>query len=435
MGLFSLLNKSKKQSKSISITNGCFVDGQQSHLLSNCLIAGTKNMGRDSLLRELTVDALNNGKAVFVIQSGTSLPNNTLLNEFSQGWGSRDFFAIDFGQSGFTKPINLFKGSNPDFVQELLILLLTSYKEVSADTRNFVERYLSEIMEIYQISPSGKKFSLSTMRDFDGSWIVSESNRLFVNGLIDSQTRDRHLNYANNLSLYKKEYYEYENFCFEIQKQNFANCMSGAVSYSHLNSQNYITFITLDYITCAKQSTAFLSLFIHKAIQEMRLNKNIETVFVFEDINISTIPECRELFKACQGTAGNNIYFTVDGITNISSIGFDPRSYCNSYFVFRQPIMAEAEEWAKTSGTYKKDKATQTTAPYNQVYGPQNKGFIGGLYTLINGNKQVVTGTNHEIIDEYNITPSEFMGLPDNSSKVIINTSKGKPYIIEVRWA
>ena len=438
MGLWNLIGKKNTQgtSKSIDISNGVFVDGSHRYEFQNCLIAGTKSTGRDALLRHLSIDSLNNDRAIFVIQNGTSLPNNTIRKEFISNCGSRQFFSIDFGQYGFTQPINLFKGSNPDFVQELLLLLMASYKEISSDTRSFVERYLSEVMSLYRIAPNGKKFSLSTICDFDEQWLVDESNRVFSNGLIDAKRRDRYLKYASNLVLYKKEYNEYENFCLEIQKQNFAKLLSGAISYSHLNTNQYITFINLDYISCAKQSSAFLGLFIHKAIQEMQINKNVKTTFIFEDVDLNTVPEFKELLKACQTTNGrNNVYFTLDAITNCTNLGYDPRAYSNAYFVFRQPIMGEAEEWAKTSGTYKKDKETQTTAPYKQVYGNQNQGFFGEMYTLFNGNKQVVTNVNHEIIDEYNILPVEFMNLPEGASKVIIKTPSGSPYFMEVKWA
>ena len=219
----------------------------------------------------------------------------------------------------------------------------------------------------------------------------------------------------------------------EVQKRNFAQLLSGSMAYSQLNSSQFVTFITLDFISSVKQSTALLQLFIHKAIYEMR-TANIRTTFVFEDIDLAIIPEFRELLKACQSSPGNNCYFTCDSISKYADLGYDPRTYCNTYFVFRQSVMQDAEEWSKTSGTYKKDKATQTTSSYEQVYGDRNQGFIGGLYNLINRNKQVVTGTSHEIVDEYNIIPSEFMGLPDKASKVIIKTSTGKPYIMQVTW-
>lgn len=422
----------KEKKGHISIDNGYFVDGTYKYRFSNCLIAGTKSYGRDSLLRELIADSLNCGNAVFVIQNGTSLPNNTLRSEFVSGWGNRNFFSIDFCGQGFTQPINFFKGSSIDFVQELLLLLMSVYKELSIDTRSFVERFLTEVMQLYRIAPQ-KKFSLSNILDFDGQWIVSEANRLYGLSLIDVQTKERVIKYANNLVLYKKEINEYENFCMEVQKKDFAKLLSGGVAYSQLNSSQFVTFITLDFISSVKQSTALLQLFIHKAIYEMRSAK-IKTSFVFEDIDFSAIPEFRELLKACQSSQGNNCYFTCDSISKYTNLGYDPRTYCNTYFVFRQSVMEEAEEWSKTSGTYKKDKATQTTSTYDQVYGDRNQGFLGGLRNLFYGNKQVVTGTSHEIIDEYNILPSEFMELPDKTSKVIIKTSTGKPYIMQVTW-
>lgn len=159
-----------------------------------------------------------------------------------------------------------------------------------------------------------------------------------------------------------------------------------------------------------------------------------KTTFVFEDIDIMTVPEFRELLKACQSTPGNNCYFTCDSVLSYASLGYDPRMYCNTYFIFNQSIMQDAEEWSKTSGTHKKDKATQTTSTYEQVYGNRDQGFIGNIYGFFNRNKQVVTGTNHEIIDEYNILPVELMSLPEKSSKVIINTPSGKSYIEQVTW-
>ena len=432
MGILDLFRDESSLNSDIRIAQGCLLNGKNKYPLKNCLIAGTKNDGRDSLLRELVVDSLNNDRAVFVIQNGTSLPNNSLKNELSSGWGNRQLFSMDFCGNGFTQPINFFKGSSIYFVQKLLLILMSSYKDISNDTRSFVERYLSEILKLYEINPQ-TKFSLKTILSFDENWIISEATRLESLNLIDIYTRDRAIKYANNLVLYRKEYNEYENFCMELQEQNFANLLSGAVSYSQLNTNQFINFITLDYISCAKQSTAFLRVFIQKAIQEMR-KTNVKSTFVFEDIDISTIPEFLELLNACKSIQGNNCYFTCDSILGYSNLNYNPRNYCNSYFVFKQSVFEDAEEWAKTSGTYKKDKATQTTAPYEQVYGDKNQGFVGSVYTFLNRNKQVKTGETHEIIDEYNIIPSEFMQLPTMDSMVIINTSSGKPFIMQITW-
>lgn len=428
----NIFSKIKHRKNQISITNSCFIDGANKYCFSNCLIAGTKSNGRDSLLRELIADSLNYGNAVFVIQNGTSLPNNTLRNEFRYGWDNRNFFEMDFYGRNFTQPINFFKGSSIDFVQELLLLLMSVYKELSSETRSFVERYLMEVMQLYKVAPK-KKFMLSNILDFDEYWIISEAVRLHGLSLIDEKTKDRAIKYANNLVLYKKELSEYENFCAEIQKNDFDKLLSGNISYSQLNSSKFVTFITLDFISDIKQSMAFLQLFVHKAIYEMRFAK-ANTTFVYEDIDVSLIPEFRELLKACQSSPGNNCYFTCDSILKYANLDYDPRTYCNTYFVFRQSIMNEAEEWSKTGGTYKKDKATQTTSTYDQVYGERNQGLLGGLRNLLYGNKQIVTGTSHEIIDEYLIAPSEFMELPDKTSKVIIKTSLGKPYIMQVIW-
>ena len=248
---FNLFSKKRQSGGSISIDNSCFVDGANKLRFSNCLIAGTKSYGRDSLLRELIADSLNCGNAVFVIQNGTSLPNNSLRNEFTSGWGNRTFFSMDFCGQGFTQPINLFKGSSIDFVQELLLLLMSTYRELSIDTRSFVERFLTEVMQLYKVAPQ-KKFSLSNILDFDGQWIISEANRLNGLSLIDDQARDRAIKYANNLVLYKKEVNEYENFCMEVQKRNFAQLLSGSMAYSQLNSSQFVTFITLDFISDRK---------------------------------------------------------------------------------------------------------------------------------------------------------------------------------------
>ena len=431
MGLLNIFRKKKRGGK-ISINNSCFIDGTEQYPFSNCLIAGTKSAGRDSLLRELTIDALNNNGAVFIIQNGTSLPNNTLKNELSNGCGNRAFFGIDFGMGGFTAPVNMFKGGSTDFVQELLLLLMESYRNVSPDTKSFVERYLNEVLSLYKIQPT-KKFLLSNITDFDEQWISNEANRLFSIGAISSDERDRSLKYANNLVLYRKEYNEYENFCLEIQRQNFAKSLSGSISYSQLNSSNYVTFINLDNISFAKQSVAFLKLFIHKAIREMR-NTTQKTTFVFEDVDVSQIPEFRELLKSCQTCSGNNVYFTIDRISDFLNSGYDPRSYSNTYFVFRQPIMSEAEEWAKTSGTHKKDKVTQQTSPYDQIYGEQNQGLIGSLVNFKNRNTMVLTGEGHETIDEYNMLPEEFMQLPEKASKLMIQTRSGFLYQMQVTW-
>lgn len=432
MGKLDLFRNFNSRTTNINIDNGSLLVGQGRYPFVNCLIASTKTAGRDSLLRELVVDSLNNNRAVFVIQNGTSLPNNALKNELSAGWGERKFFSMDFCGNGFSQPINFFKGSSTDFVQELLLILMASFKEISSDTRSFVERYLSEVLRLYRVAPQ-TKFSLNNILNFDRNWIISEATRLESLSLINAYTRDRAIQYANDLVLYRKEYNEYENFCMELQKQNFANLLSGVMSYAQLNTNQYVNFITLDYISCAKQSTAFLEVFIHKAIQQMR-NATIDTTFVFEDIDVSTIPEFRELLKACQSRPGNNCYFTCDSIHEYSNLNYDPRNHCNSYFIFRQSVAQEADEWAKTSGTYKMDKATETTSTYDQVYGDRNRGLIGNIYTFLNRNKPVITGIHHEIVDEFNIPSIEFMQLPVMDSKVIINTPSGKPFIMQITW-
>jgi hypothetical protein len=305
---------------------------------------------------------------------------------------------------------------------------------MTTENKSFSERYFNELFDLLQYRlPPLKKFTLNNIADFDKDWLENEANRLCAAGRIDAKKRDKVLNYANDLSMYKKELYEYENFCTEIQKQNFAGLLSGDLPYSQLNSPKYITFVIMDFIACVKQSNALLKLLIHRAVYEMQTAQT-DTTFVFEDVDIATVTEFRELLKACNTKIGDNVYFTVDKISNFNNVNFDPRAYCNGFFIFKQPIAAEAEEWAKTGGTYKKDKATQTTSSYNQVYGSQNTGFLSGMANLMNRNKQVVTGTNHEIIDEFNVPPSVFMSLDAYTSQIMISDNNGQKYMNQVRW-
>ena len=434
MGLFNRKH-SKQKANLIDIRNGALIDGNNRYDFSNCLIAGIKSQGRDALIRSLIIDSINENKAVIVIQNGNALPNNTLRDEFATNSGCRNFFSLDFSKQYFTDSINVFKETSINFVKELLMLLMASYKDMTPDNKNFAERYLNEVFDLLQYRlPPVKKFTLSDMADFDKDWIETEANRLHSANKIDTKKRDKTLNYVNDLSLFKKELYEYENFCNEIQKQNFADLLSGNLLYSELNSPRYITFLIMDFITSAKQSKAMLKLLIHRAIHEMRTAR-VDTTFVFEDMDISIIMEFYELLRACNSKAGDNVYFTVDKISNFNNANFDPRTYCNSYFVFKQTIASEAEEWAKTSGTYKKDKATETTAPYNQVYGRQNEGLSGAVTNILNRKKQVVTGTSHEIVDEYNILPSDFMDLDAYTSQVIISDNSGRKYMKQIKWA
>jgi hypothetical protein len=375
---------------------------------------------------------LNSNQAVFVIQNGSAMPKNSLFDFFGAGWGNRDVFEIDLATQSYTRPINFFKGSSVDFVQELILLLMSVFRALTEDLRSFAERYLSEVLSLYQIQPK-VKFSLNSIRSFDDTWIINEATRLNAAGLISAGRRDAAITYANDLSLYRKEWNEFVNFCIEIQRQNFATQLSGDISYAHLNTAQYINFVKVDYLSCAKQSNGLISLLIHKAIQEMR-QTNVKTTFIFEDIDIAMVREFKDLLRACQ-TTGNNVYFTMDSIMNASSLGYDPRDYCNTYFVFRQPVFSAAEEWAKTCGTHKEEQVTYTRAPYDQVYGGRNEGFLGAFANIINRNKEVVTGTNTTWVDEYNVLPQFFMELPINACEVIIKTQSGETHYRQVTWA
>ena len=423
--------KSRQHSSIVDIEDATFIDGTQRFPFMNCLIAGTKSSGRDALLRILIADALNSNQAVFVIQNGSAMPKNSIFDFFKLGWGNRKVFEIDLASQAYSAAINFFKGSSIDFVQELIVLLMSTYRSMTPELQSFSERFLSEVLSLYRIDPQ-IKFSLKSIMSFDDAWIVKEATRLNAVGLISDAKRDTSIAYANDLSLYKREWNEFVNFCIEIQKQNFATLLSGNISYAEINTQNYINFIKADYISCAKQSNGLISLLIHKAIQTMR-SAHVRTTFVFEDIDVATVKEFKDLLRACQAV-GNNVYFTMDSITNVAALGYDPRDFCNAYFVFRQPVFAAAEEWAKTCGTHKEEKVTHTTSPYDQVYGPRNEGFLGGLANLINRRKQVVTGETRELVDEYNILPKIFMELPYNASEVIIKSSFGETYYKQVSW-
>ena len=208
MGLF--------KEKPITIENCTLNDNGRRYHLSNGLIAGKKNQGRDSLIKHLLLDSIINDKAIFVLQNGNAFSNNTIKNEFSSRNNICHFFEIDISKQLYSGDINLFKGSEVDFVKELMLLLVNAYKDSSADFITFVERFLNEVFHLLSFRlPPVKKFKLASLSDFDKIWMEDEANRLSNAGVITINERDRILRYTNNLSMFVKEINEYENFCKE----------------------------------------------------------------------------------------------------------------------------------------------------------------------------------------------------------------------------
>ena len=411
----------------VTFDNGAIISGGKRYTYTNSIIAGTKNQGRDALMQHLIGNALNAQDAVFVIQNGSALSNNTLRNSFFHGWGGRQFFSLDLAQKSATTPINFLKNSSIDFVHELIVLLFKSFKgNASDDLCGFVERYFNEILQLYKRAPQ-KKLTLANLGDFDYHWMETEAYRLEAAGLMSTQERDRVLRYTSNLPMYQKELLDYENFCIELSKFSFAQLLSGSVSYNQLNSNQYITFITLDPVSKPKQSKAFLHMFIHKALS-MIGKSGIHTTFVFEDINLFEIDEFPELLRSCNSSGGDKCIFTLDSVVSRPNDTVDFRTLCNCYFVMRQSTANEAEEWSKTIGSHKVLKETMSTAPYTQIYGRENRGLLGGIVNFLNRNREVYSGKQTQEVEEYVVLPEEFIKLSGTECMVIVNSHGGYPY-------
>ena len=420
----------KPKTLEFSFNDTVIQSGKDSFTFRNVILAGNQCGGRDAALLNIMYDAINHNVPVVFIQNGTAVPGNTVGNELVRWYGS-PIFTYNLCEERYSGGIDLFKDASDAEKIEMLITLMNHISKPNQDVIQYAKLYFAYLLEIISLMEPGSCLPLNpkNLKLYSTQWMGFKIKGLERKGKITPSKAATLRNFVDTyVPMHLGQAMEVDTFVTMLNNYDFAESISSGDSLiEKLRGKIPMNFY-LEYSFKSEYSEALVEILVKQLTKQIPRSPDFKILTVTEEIEVPRNKVFSNLMMACQAKPKCNLVFTTNDILEEQDGEgtWNPVSYTNTFFIFKQNNPETREYWAKMSGTYKKKEVTQNLST-NRAAGNVQRGT---LTDMIWGNKEVKTGSTISEVDEYRITENDLLALPDTKCIVLITGKGSEPYIL-----
>lgn len=360
--------------------------------LGNVLVSGSSKRGKESVIRNYVVSALNAGEGVIIFRDiATGLSSYPLITS-----SSRIVCEIDCTDNCTTEQVDIFAGMSEKDINAYVIKIFDMYNEVDKKVKMSYQNYIGLMRDL--MKKAGKKFKLDQLVDYSIEDMEDWNFRLCTNQ-IEQSRNDRFLNSI------RADIRELESYFYDFSQNVVGYVFSGNKSLDTLLRNKEIIEISLDFSAKPEESQIIMSA-IMDAVNRVNLSTAGKSgLRIVADGVPNEIMIGSGLSKLIKGGRNCKVAYAVADIANLAKQSNEWIDFAETYFFFRQTSNDNKEFCSAMFGEHEVAKQSHTQGT-NQ----------GSFWTRMQGRGDTThsntTTTSYQ--KERFYPPEQFASLPEN---------------------
>ncbi len=410
MGLLNLFKNNKKQK-----SNLISIDGS----LGNVLMCGNSRYGKERIISNYVIDALNGGGGLIVIRSVgggySAVPGITTQNAM--------IYDMDTGDGAFTEQFNPLAYLNDSQTAEFLFSVLNKYSQFESSMKMKFKQYISKMLYLIKLAGKTPKinelssYTIETLEDINSRAHIPDAEKNLNERFFDGVRGDVAV---------------IESYLYDFANNNVGFILSGDSSLEQIVSRGKIIEVSLDFSTRKEESELLLSILFDKLYKFDYSKAGInQLVVVLDELPNETLIKAGAE-KMFMNAAPCHIVLSVMDIAMLaekSNVFIDKP---DSLFFFQQQSNKNQEYCSEFFGNYEKTKVSTT-----QTSGTNTSRTRSSLWDYWNdrGTSNKTRGTSSSV--SYTSTtekervylPDVFKNLPENQCIYFFRKDKSHNYL------
>lgn len=360
--------------------------------LGSTIACGNARAGKERLLTDYVIDALNNDSAVIMfrdVSSGFS-PYPRIINAYS------GILSINSTEYAATDGLDPFANYSESDAANETVKIFSTLSEVDKSKKVIYQNYISIIRSL--LKENGKKFKLNelseyTLEDFDRMNSVSR---------MPQTQKMRNDGFLNKLR--GGDAYEIESYFDLFKDNNLGDILSGDMSLETVFRSKYLIDVALDFAADENACVAVITAILDAASKmKLATTKKTSVTITTDNVPNDALQQCG-IIKFLD-RANFNVFINVTDISNLVKENNLWAEKVNSYFFLKQNSNENKEYCSAIFGEYEKNEVSRSES----VSKPNLFSIVTGR-----GTTSTTTGINTQIVKKRVFPPEKFANMPEN---------------------
>ena len=369
--------------------------------LGNIALIGNSPRAVSSVMRNYSIDALNNNKAVVVLRNSANgfSAYPTVMST------RRTMHEIDVCEQQSAEQYDGLAGYSDKEKETAIIQLMEVFGSIEPSKKVRYQNYISIIRSL--LATRGKKLRLNELYLYN----VDEVETLNATARISDAERMRNERF---LSSFRTDLIEFETYCFEFERNITGHIMSGTKSLEDIFASKQLIEFSFDFKSNKDDSNVLLKAVVNSLCKfnAAAAGKNGLVVVINEIPNESLISA--EVQRLIKNLPGCRVVYSIADISKLVEESNDWIEYADSYFFLLQTSDKNKEFSSAFFGTYEKQKVTTNT-------GRSDPTFWDRLANR--GSSSRTSGTSVTTEKERVYLPEVFSTMPPNEAIYFFKSS------------
>lgn len=359
-------------------------------LLGNILISGATNVGQKKLINEFIQYGLISNKNIIIVTNEKKYLNNI----------DRKLYSIDFNNLANSDRFNLFKNLNHVEAKDLILDIISQYKELKDTEALRIERYILSIMKVMKSINEPVKFNNLIQYDID------KLSSMVENSTMSEGEKQRILRFVNEMF---KDFIIIESYFEIINENGLGDVLSGELGIDDMIDTNTTLLLTLDQFSKKSSSNVMLKIILKLLLKDIPRENNYGSLLIFDGVTFENIDDLIGLLKLTTNESLNCVLTIEDIATTIKNCSNRFVDYCKSFMIFTQSSNENCGYWSEFFGTYETMEASYSYIEKKPktIFGK----ILGNSGTVVGKRDYEINGMNTNKVTKSLYKPEVFRAL------------------------